>query len=727
MKSVKLILGIHNHQPVGNFEFVFEEAYRKAYAPFIELLKEFPQIKISMHYTGIIFDWLDRHYPELIRDLRKMVGTGQVEMLGGGFYEPILAVIPDQDKIGQIQKLTRYVREKTGSVPEGMWMAERIWEPHLPKMMRQAGMRFTILDDTHFQYAGLKEQDLMGYYTTEEDGYVVNLFPISKKLRYTIPFQEPERTLEYLQSVATEDGRALVVFADDGEKFGIWPGTFKHCYTEGWLERFFTLLRDNADWIHLIHFRDALHQLRPLGRIYLPTASYAEMQHWALPVKGYQEYEDFENQLKHLHLYEDYAIYVRGGFWRNFMVKYDEVNRMHKKMRRLSKRLDMLRTVAAQLNHSAETIEMLEMAQDHIWAAQCNCPYWHGVFGGIYLNHIRYAIYRHLLLAEKLMDNVEYRENTRWSLVSIEDYNGDGYDEVLIETNQINLYFQPHHGAGLFEIDYKAAPINIGDTLTRREEGYHRKLIEFCRLKAAPQSQGQNANNEIASIHDLVSVKEKNLDQYLIYDRNLRQSMNDRILPKTTTLEQFYREKYTELFPLTRSDYQTENRSSNENVHIIFSKSFTLDAGLMHLHKQVRLIPGKSEVEFEFEIKHAGDQPVEFRFGSEFNITFLAGNADDRYYYVDDGTVTDRKLNSIGEWGNAGSVGIIDHWMNINWKLAWSPKTSFWRFPVETISLSEEGFERVYQNSCVFPFWDIVLKPEERWKVKILMTIQRHS
>ncbi len=731
MKTIHLIFGIHNHQPVGNFDFICEEAYRKSYAPFLEILQQFPSVRITMHYTGIIFDWLDRHYPEMIGTLKSMVQSGQVEMIGGGFYEPILAVIPDCDKLGQIKKLSQYVKDKTGAAPEGMWMAERIWEPHLPKIIRQAGLGFTILDDTHFQYAGLKEQDLYGYYNTEEDGHVVSLFPISKKLRYTIPFQEPEKTIGYLESIASEDGNRIAVFADDGEKFGVWPGTFKHCYTEGWLERFFTLLQENQNWIKMIHFGEAIRNISPVGRIYLPTASYAEMQHWALPVKSFQEYEEFENKLKHLNVYDEYSIYVRGGFWRNFMAKYDEANRMHKKMMRISKRVQLLKAVTAQTHLSAENIEMMEMAQDHVWAAQCNCPYWHGVFGGIYLNHIRYAIYRHLLLAEKLMDSVEYNDNHKWQQIQLADYNGDGHPEMIIETQQLNLYLHPHQGAGLFEMDYKAAPINLCDTMTRREEGYHRKLIEYNRMKAERKKHSVHTpsgqDGEIPSIHDMVTAKEENLDRFLIYDRNARQSLVDRLLPVHTTLDKYYREEYQELYPLAGSRYEAENQSTDDEVRVLFTKEIPAECLPLMLSKQITLVPGTSEMNVEYDLVHTGSGDLEFLFGTEFNITLLAGNADNRYYYVDGGNITDRKLNSIGEWGEAESMGMIDEWLNIDWRLAWTKKTGFWRFPVETISLSEEGFERVYQNSCVFPFWKIKLKPNQRWNVSINMSIKRFA
>ena len=277
MKKIKFAIGIHNHQPIGNFDFVFEDAYNKAYLPFLDVLARHPKIKIALHYSGYLFEWLlnrDQQWAERLRDL---VASGQVEMMSGGYYEPILVNIPDEDKLGQIEKLNQFVKQHTGYDATGLWLAERIWEPQLPKILAQCGCRYVVIDDSHFKSAGLEAKDLFGYYVTEETGYVVNIFPISERLRYTIPFQQPEITIEYLRSIANEAGDRLVVFADDGEKFGIWPGTYEHCYQNQWLEQFFSLLEANLDWIEIVHFSEALEKLLPLGRVYLPTASYREM------------------------------------------------------------------------------------------------------------------------------------------------------------------------------------------------------------------------------------------------------------------------------------------------------------------------------------------------------------------------------------------------------------------------------------------------------------------
>ena len=94
---VRLVLAIHNHQPVGNFDGVFEEAYRDSYAPFLEMLAEFPQLSIALHTSGSLMEWLVQAHPEYIDRLRSLVERGQVEILGGPCYVKIIACLATRD------------------------------------------------------------------------------------------------------------------------------------------------------------------------------------------------------------------------------------------------------------------------------------------------------------------------------------------------------------------------------------------------------------------------------------------------------------------------------------------------------------------------------------------------------------------------------------------------------------------------------------------------------
>ncbi|HET9233042.1 MAG TPA: hypothetical protein VFP10_02750, partial [Candidatus Eisenbacteria bacterium] len=144
MPSITFLLVIHNHQPLGNFEHVLERVYDEAYAPFFDVLARHPGVKIGAHHSGSLLAWLERAHPEYLERLRHLVERGQVELLTGGFHEPVLAAIPEDDRRGQIAKQTAWLTSRFGRKPVGLWLAERVWEPDLAGSLAEAGVKYTL-------------------------------------------------------------------------------------------------------------------------------------------------------------------------------------------------------------------------------------------------------------------------------------------------------------------------------------------------------------------------------------------------------------------------------------------------------------------------------------------------------------------------------------------------------------------------------------------------------
>lgn len=702
MKKINLVLGIHNHQPSGNFDFVFEHAYNSAYKPFIEILARHPKIKLAQHYTGILFEWILKNHPEFIQQLKSLVDSGQVELITGGFYEPILAVIPDQDKLDQIKKLSDFIIEQFGKVPVGMWLAERVWEQHIVKFISQAGVKYVIIDDTHFRYAGLTGEQLLGYYITEEQGFTVNIFPISKMLRYTIPFQPVEKTIDYLREIATEEGDRVIVYADDGEKFGVWPNTYKHVYDDGWLEEFFCALEENSDWINILHFSEVLDKIKPVGRIYLPNASYAEMMHWALPADAYLDYEKLEEHLKEEGMYEQYSRFFRGGFWRNFLVKYPEANNLHKKMLRVSERARKLQAKGKDVKSALEKI----------WRAQCNDPYWHGIFGGLYLTNLRSTAYRNLISAENELDKLERKKIIKYEFT---DFDKDGKEELIVETPNFNVYINPNYGGQIFELDFKPAEFNITDVMTRKKEGYHEKILQLSKEMNNPNNQG------VASIHDMLTAKEEGLEKFLHYDWYKRGSLVDHFLGAGTTIENFYQCKYPEQGDFVNQPYRADVELKRGMLEITLTRDGSVwienEQRNLRLQKKIIIDKNSTEILIRYKLENLDEDDLDLWFGVEFVCNFLAPNSDDRYFYFVGYEVEDSKLASIGEMQDVTSFGVVDKWLGVDMNFYLDKFANVWRFPIETVSLSEAGFERVYQGSVILLHWNIKLSKE--WGVEI--------
>lgn len=764
--KIHLALGVHNHQPIGNWDWVIEDSYQHSYMPFIDVLERHPGVHVTIHYAGHLLAWLAVHHPEFVARIKAMVERGQVELITGGYYEPILASIPDADKIGQVSKLSQAIHQHTGVEPVGTWLTGRVWEPYLAKPLSEAGVQYTILDDAHFKAAGLSGTELFGYYQTEEQGHSLSLFPINQPLRAMIPFEAPEKVIDYLAQNATQDGSRLAVMFDDGEKFGGWPNTYQAVYVDGWLDRFFTLLEENKDWISSCTVDGYRRQQAPWGRIYVPTCSYAEMQVWALQPEQALAFDEAKSQLD-----PRYLPFLRGGDWRNFLIKYPEANNLHKKMLQVASRLEAataqgptptmvgrLRTVfegatsklgktpagahakpagatAKPANAKAERTatkaeaappkpadraKLVETARDALWRGQSNDPYWHGVFGGVYLNHLRAANYGALLQAEEALDRLRHGE-AEFCELELTDFDRDGQAEALVSTREQNLYFTPGYGGALFEHDVKRRHVNLLSTLARRPEAYHQAIPRAIHARDV-------AHQGPAAIGERVITKEMGLERYLHYDWHRRHSLMDHFLHPDTRLETFYNMSYGEQGDFINQAYDCTTTETEEGVVIRMARDGHVWIGpeFWPINVTKTITVPRTGVGFtcDYALTNGWDRPVQLWFGAELNLNMRTSNDTQRMFYSPSGRqIEPGSLAAHAQDDSIAEIALRDEVQGLDIQLGWSQTGTLWRFPLETVSRSESGFERVYQSSVLLPHWRFVLPASGHWHCRITQRI----
>ena len=255
MEPLRLVFGVHFHQPVGNFDYVFADHVRDVYRPFLERLAEREFFPIALHVSGPLLEWLESHEPQLVDRIGALAADGKAELLLSGFYEPVLVSLPRPDRVEQVAWMREAIRRRFGVQATGLWLTERVWEPDLPVDLAQAGVGYVLVDDRHFLVTGFAPDRLHAPFWTESDGHRVALIPIHERLRYLIPFRPPAETVGYLRE-ARAAGHAIAVFADDGEKFGGWPGTKEWVYERGWLREFLEAVQaliGTGEVLSLIH------------------------------------------------------------------------------------------------------------------------------------------------------------------------------------------------------------------------------------------------------------------------------------------------------------------------------------------------------------------------------------------------------------------------------------------------------------------------------------------
>jgi 4-alpha-glucanotransferase len=465
----KLLFGVHMHQPVDNLYEAVEDAITRCYEPFFKMMSRYPKFRFALHASGWILEYIQTKHPELFETIKKC----NIELFTGGYYEPVLASIDKRSQVAQIKKLNSFLYRHFKARPKGLWLTERVWEGSIIPALKKCKLEYAVIDDYHLYSA--KVRDIEGFYTTEQGGKRIGLFAINKTLRYKIPFSNVEEALEEIKSL-----KSAIIF-DDLEKFGLWPKTYEWVYTQGWLERFVEGVIASRR-IKSMHFSEFYATEKTKGLVYPQNVSYAEMNEWSLKEPDIKTYANYEKQMGK----EQSALFLRGGMWKDFFLKYSESNRIHKRM-----------------------LEFLDLQNDMLFKLQTNDVFWHGAFGGLYLPNLRDNAYRYLIECE----------NTQRIKKESKDVECLGCDQVKYATKRVIARFSQKGGA-LIEFDDRENTLNYQNTLTRRREFYHTSML-------ANTAENGAFKEGVETIHNLQPHIDAAVREQLFFDRYEKVSFLD--------------------------------------------------------------------------------------------------------------------------------------------------------------------------------------------------------
>ncbi|NNM81147.1 MAG: DUF1926 domain-containing protein [Burkholderiales bacterium] len=649
-KTVSLLLGVHAHQPVGNFDHVIDDAQARCYGPFLRAMHAYPEFRFSIHFSGWLYDYLYKRYPAEIRLLKEMVERGQAEIFGAGYTEPVLAVIPYRDRVSQVTRLSKRLEKTLGQTPQGAWLTERVWEATVVPALADAGITYTTVDDYHFLCTGKTAAELDGYFTTEEDGRRLDLFPISEALRYRLPFAPAHEAVAYLESLAKEEGNPAAIYFDDIEKFGIWPETYHWVYEQGWLKDFVEGVL-SSKIIRTMRYSDYRKEAKTRGVIYLPTTSYIEMNEWTLPVPAAHHYADLVQESKNSGNFDRNKAFLRGGIWKNFLSRYPESNWMHKRMLALSARYDALPKKSRKTG-----------MQEALFEAQANDAYWHGLFGGLYLPHLRRAIYHAIVRLEKMLDEVSPRPSKE-----AQDLDLDGCDELFVHNEKQQIALRLDGSASICEWDSYDLSHNFGDTLAAPAEHYHKK-IHF-------QEETEYKGSGIANPHENMGFKH-------------------RILPEDLKIEEGGKRLFMDKW-WTSLAYRQEAGAEN-------GASFQADYPGGSVRKNFRLEDARLVAEYAFTGEISGGV-----FSIEIHLAMPSCDGPAGRYRIGEDI-----LGGFGEAlavRNLKSLLLEDDVMGGKVRIALSPGMEFHAKPFFSVSQSEAGFEKIMQAVSI----TLSFRPEE--------------
>ncbi len=402
MNEYSLIIGLSG-MDLEDSETEAEVKYSKVYKPFLRELYKFPEIKAVLHFSGVLLEWFEDKHPEVIMLLEELVKKRkQVEILGGGFYEPILPMLSPQDRSGQLEALTTLLRKKFGKRPRGCWITGNIWDNSLVLSVKNSGMDYVFLDYDYLDNAYSNDEDLYNPFITEDSGKLITVFPVHNSLA-SLEEQDVNNYLGIIKSKCSSSMRvASLIFTDnDMEK-----------RSEEWIEKFFSGIQSDRE-IKVINPGIYLKNVTKLKKIYIQNINYYKKS-----------------------LTDNYAI-----------------NLLYARMTHVQTLVNQIRGDKYKKKSAVESL----------WAAQNYIAYIGNHYGSSEIENKkrnRNRTYRNLIEAELLTR----QKGVFISSLFKNDFDMDGSDEFLYQGEDYNA-FTHAEGAALFELDYLKGMWNYCDVV----------------------------------------------------------------------------------------------------------------------------------------------------------------------------------------------------------------------------------------------------------------------
>jgi hypothetical protein len=657
-QNIKVILISHHHISYGSCDNDFANAYEMKLKPFITALYKFPQIPVVLHYSGVLLYWIERHHPEFFMILEDMISRKQIEFLGGGFYEPLMPLIPLSDKIGQIEMLTTYLRKQFGKRPQGCWLPGLSWDQSMISALSTSGMSFTFLDESQFRFSGAKKIDYPCI--TEDLGKMITVFPISSSYHTHHSQTNPGKIFDTMISDTPENTERIIsVFPEQLCKNEQNPAEIELAMYD-----FFEEVSQKSDEITFTVPGRILKSLSSLEKTYFPSSAEPNFMYWAMNAESRKQYPAPGTAQS--------AIFYPGAMAKQILVQYPEANGIYSKMMYTSMLISQLRGDKSR-KHTA---------REELWKAQGYDTFCHVGDGGIYRSNIRKAVYKSLLEAEKIT-----REKRDFiPSLAVFDFTLDGEQEYLFQNKDINAYVKSA-GAAIFELDYLPKSWNYLDTFARRCETY---------------------------------LAEKTKDASALEDGYRRSAFLDRIVPQHITFQNalnadFGRHRFGAFEKYTILDMDRLHQKASFKLPV----NPELPFGNIEIEKHYHL--KKDAMTVSYTLTNQGEEETAFQFIPEIDLSF-AGETEkfQRIFILKDSEKVPVSLEE-GNVTAVQSLEFQDLKNEVVINLLADKPLNMWIIPIRTKGRINGIITEQYQSTCIMPVQNITLNPQESYKTEFTL------
>ncbi len=676
MSELILIPVLHLGHPPTAPERRLEQYTQRVIAPLVAALVGTEGLRVSVHITGWLLKWLARKQPALLRELTRPVADGRVEILGGAWTDAFLSGLPDPDIAGQLQLQGKLVERWIRRRPRGVWLAERAWDPALIRPLVRGGFTHSFVDEGAFEAAGVEGAG--GTYVTESGGLQLRLFPALSDPAAPLAEADPAGALA--ERLRARAGVSALCWALPLDRM-LAPRE-----VEGLAAALASLGR-GGPLAETATSSEAAERLASSGRVYLPP--------W-LP--------------------------GGAGGWEASLVRYTEVNHLHKRMLLTSAEVGRLRA-AVRAGESSRR-DLLELATESLYRGQAAGCYTHGDRAGFYD-----ASLRHLAAAALIRGEAAAREglgeHKRLGRLRA-DYDCDGEEEVLIRTGDLCATLSPARGGALLALDLWGLPGNVLNTMSRRPERYHGALEPWSDLPAL-------VVDGVAQLPEAdpgpdPGPERRDMARRLHGDRAPRASFVDRFLDESLSLSSAQRGQLPELGDFAGGRYRLLAVEPHE----------ILDACVVQMTREGHVLRGRQTclvqvakrfifhrdmpvIDARYEITNRYHTPLETAFAIELNL-----GLDARFARA-------AQLSGGGGSASAGDPGVLTGVRQLGvrdprgrFRLVLETSAAAWvyHFPVECMVRVGAGIKPAPQGVCLMLIWPLQLWGHERAAFDLSLNIE---
>lgn len=731
MSQLRFLPALHMHVPVGLTERDRKAAFDRWFAPLLLALRDRTSVKMSLHISGYMLRWLGLRQAGALTLLGTLREQGRVELLSGGWADPFLTGIPSRDAVGQLELQARILESRCGARPKGAYLTEGAWDPHLPELLHDAALEYAFVPGEAFLAAGVRPSRLSGWYLTERSGAQLKVIPTDPQVGGALGHHSPKDAISIL-----ERRRAM------GIDSVAWVATIEQlAYRVGekrfstWLHGLLDELEENQHWLRT-DLPGALVGRRPCeGRVYLPSWIPARLAEGCTGLS--------EQELTHASSGRRRP-YTRAGSWEGLLVRYEEGNRIHKRMMAASLEVDRLRV---RLAEGEEPDPARTRAMEHaclaLYRAQGSAVYWPGPRGGIYEPALRAGAYGNLCEAESLVSRT-LGEAARIRSYRA-DFDCDGHEEVLVRTPHFGAVINPDGGGTLVELGSWTMPGNVLDCISRREEPWHHELHDFSLLPSLVLEDEEPT--EITDSYDLfVSGDEDSMDEthsrnhhfqelaaQVAIDRAERGAFIDHFLGDATTLANLERSGFPEEGDFACGAFQvvTAEAQGPRQFDVLLTREGKVRRGdethLVQVRKRYVFLRDRSALNVQYSIVNRSLKPVSGRFGVEINLGASSSNPRGPRLVIDG--CDELSVMESGMVEQVEQVALLDPSRELKVVIRTEQQAAdLWHYPVNAIRRGGLlDLEASYQGVCLILSWPVQLWGEEKREFRLSLSVETNG